>query len=204
LARITLDIREKRSDLPNFRDHGMMVDAGLLKLVRNLQKLQGGYALVSERSLRAMMHEDTLDCSCGGCDGKGHLPGVDTLRKAMQRLEPLGYIERRQVRRGSTRPDGELAQVGSLCLRVPVNRGQQRAIASRARNVDHRQGFGERVMRAPPLDLRNVAKDMNRGAPDAPPSNAEAQRRARELELRLQEFEATLSDADRYGIKPSS
>lgn len=180
----------------------MMVDAGLIKLVRNLQKMQGGYALVSERSLRAMMHEDTLGCSCGRCGGRGHLSGVDTLRKAMQRLELLGYIERRQVRRGSTRPDGELAHVGSLCLRVPVNRGQKRAIAARAPKVDHRQGIGERVMRTPPLDtlnLGNVAKDMTRGAPDEPPSNGEALRRSRELEARLQEFLEELTPEERYG-----
>lgn len=198
--RITLGVRERRTDLPNYRDHGMMVDAGLIKLVRNLQRLHGGYALVSERGLRAMMHEDTLGCSCGRCGGRGHLSGVDTLRKAMQRLEPLGYIERRQVRRGATRPDGELAQVGSLCLRVPVNRGQQRAIKARAREVDHRQGLGGRIMRAPPLHTSDVAKDMNRGAPDEPPSNGEALRRARELEVRLQEFLAQdLKPEERYG-----
>ena len=180
-------MREKRSDLPNFRDHGKMVDRPLLRLVRNLQKMQGGYALVSDRSLRAMIHEDT-----------GHLPGVDTLRKAMQRLEPLGYIERRQVRRGCTRPDGQLAEVGSMCLRVPLNAGQKRAIASAASKVDHRKGVGERVTRVP-FDPAVVARALSSARSLEAPRAAADPEAQRELARRMREFEATLTPEERYG-----
>ena len=60
-----------RTEAPNFRDAGMMVDAPLLNVVASLQK-RYGEAFASEAGLRQMIAQDT-----------GHMPGVDTIPRAL-------------------------------------------------------------------------------------------------------------------------
>ena len=187
-----LRVRERRRDVPNFRDHGMTVDRPLLKLVANLQRAHG-YAWASEASVRAMIHQDC-----------GHLPGVSTIPKALKRLERLGYVESRWIYRSSMLPDGSLAQVGCLRLRVAVNRGEKRAIASRASKIDRRENASGRVQRAVPLDLKSAVREIERGAPDAASSGTSTQRqreydakRAQSLEWAQRMAEAELEELER-------
>jgi len=186
-----LRVRERRRDVPNFRDHGMTVDRPLLKLVANLQRAHG-YAWSSEASLRAMIHQDC-----------GHLPGVSTVPKALKRLEGLGYVESRWIYRSSMLPDGSLAQVGCLRLRVAVNRGERRAIASRASKADRRANASGRVQRSVPLDLKAAVREIERGASNgSTPSSAEREReyaakRAQSLDWAQRMAEAELEELER-------
>ena len=138
-TRLALGVRERRTDVPNFRDHGLIVDRALLKLLRSLQR-DHSYGWASERRLRIMVHEDT-----------GHLPGVGTLPAAMRRLELLGYVQVRWIHSGGLKPDGSLASRGTLRTRVAVNRDERRTIAREARRVNRRLNVSARVTYADPV-----------------------------------------------------
>lgn len=169
MARLVLGVRESRPDVPNFRGAGRMVDGPLLSLISNLQR-KTGYACVSERALRAMMHEDT-----------GLLPGVSTLPKALRRLEELGLVEARWIHRACPMPGGAIAQVGMMRLRVSVNRHERRAIAASARTVDRREGTGGRLRRVP---VEALFKALNAAADRVDlASDRERQRIGRERNL---------------------
>jgi hypothetical protein len=184
--RIKLGVRQRApAGVPNFRDHGLMVDRPLLRLVANLQRAHG-YAWTSERGLREMIHQDT-----------GHAPGVGTLPKALLRLEELGYIEARWIYRGSTMPDGGLAQRGGLRLRFAVNRGERRSIAARFPKVDRREGVDGRVTRAVPASFAAVRREILRGSAEHTPSAAERERAYAESLRRSSAAAATWAELQR-------
>ena len=118
-----------------------MVDRPLLRLVGNLAK-RDGYAIASEASLRAMIHEDT-----------GHMPGVRTIPKALRRIEDDGRLEATWVHRGEIGHDGKQAQVGYLRIRL-VFRYERRAVAARAPKRDRRS----RLVPPPPDFARKLAE----------------------------------------------
>lgn len=133
--------------MPNFRDHGLMVDRPLLRLVGSLAK-RDGYATVSEASLRAMIHQDT-----------GHLPGVRTVPKALKRIEADGRLEATWIHRGEVGHNDKRAEVGYLQIRL-VFRYERRAVASRAPKRDRRS----RLVPPPPDFARKLA-ELLQGAP---------------------------------------
>lgn len=121
-----------------------MVDALLLSLIQSLQR-KTGYACVSERALRQMIFEDVEKA-----EGRGLLPGVSTVTKALRRLEEgSGEVEARWIHRGCPMPDGRIAQVGMMRLRVPVNRHERMHVRANAKRVNRREGTGARLLSVP-------------------------------------------------------
>jgi hypothetical protein len=177
-------VREPRRDVPNFRDHGLMVDRPLLRLVANLQRAHG-YAWASEASLRAMVHQDS-----------GHLPGVSTIPKALRRLERLGYVESRWIYRASLLPDGSTAEVGCLRLRVAVNRGERRGIAARAAKVDRRTNVSLRVQRTVPGDFKAALEAIGRAPGGVPPVSEQRERDYEASLARSRDWAQRLADAE--------
>lgn len=112
-----------RSEHPNFRDHGRMVDRPLLDLLSRLQK-RHGRAYASEAGLRQMICEDT-----------GHMPGVGTLPAASKRLGEQGLLVDVWLTRGNILPSGESCNAGVHLLWVPRTDGQK--AAARAFNKEH-------------------------------------------------------------------
>lgn len=95
---------------PNFRDHGKMVDTALLRALCKMQR-KHGIAWFSEAGIRKWLCEDT-----------GHMPGVGTIPKALDRLEADGILRRDWCTRGSIKPDGEKACEGCMLVMVPQAR----------------------------------------------------------------------------------
>ncbi|MDE3097029.1 MAG: hypothetical protein KGK07_13655 [Chloroflexota bacterium] len=114
-------------DLPNFRDNGRTVDAGLLRLVNRLQA-RYGRAFASERSLRAMLHEDV-----------GLMAGVSTIPKALVRLGAQGLVVQVWLVKGQILPDGSQATYGTRLVWCPQNRRQR----ATARSFNARQNRRE-------------------------------------------------------------
>jgi hypothetical protein len=124
LARVVArpGLRERVSpDLhPNFRDHGKLVEAALLRLLCRLQRNHGA-AFFAEAGARKMICEDT-----------GHMPGVGTIPAALARLEAQGLLTRDWCTRGSIMPDGRQAIEGCVLVIVPQARIAPRIAASMA------------------------------------------------------------------------
>src|SRR5271166_242797 len=102
-VRPTLRVREvvRGEAFPNFRDHGRTVDAPLLRVLASLQR-QYGEAFASESGLRAMIWQDT-----------GHMPGVDTIPTALERLERQGLLQQQWLKAGGIKPDGGVCSKGT-------------------------------------------------------------------------------------------
>jgi hypothetical protein len=124
-----------RTEFPNFRDHSRMVDGPLLNVLASLQK-QYGEAFAAESGLRRMICEDT-----------GHMPGVDTIPTALERLEAQGLLTQEWLRAGGIKPDGTPCLKGTRLVRLAVNRRERFAFRSRARERDRRDGTTRRVNR---------------------------------------------------------
>jgi hypothetical protein len=105
---------------PNFRDHGRMVDGPLLRVVTSLQR-KYGQCWASEAGLRQMICQDT-----------GHMPGVDTVRRALDRLEHQGLLVQQQLVPGGIKPDGSPCTYGTRLVWIPQCRRHRRALAKRA------------------------------------------------------------------------
>src|ERR1700682_3720959 len=104
-----LRVREvvSRDRFPNFRDHGKMVDRPLLDLLARLQK-RYGEAWASEDGLRRMICEDV-----------GHMPGVDTIACAPERLERQGAVRQFWLKPGGIKPDGSPCTFGTRLVHLP-------------------------------------------------------------------------------------
>lgn len=180
-GRIQLGTRQARSDVANFRDHGRMVDRPLLRLLSRLQKMPGGYALVSECSLRAMIHQDT-----------GHLPGVGTIPKALRRMEErLGCVESRWIHKGSTRPDGIMAMVGCLRVRAVFDRNERRLVKRKARTVDRRVDAGQGDVET----FRALRRAVSASVASSPPEELSDEEREREYRAKVARSLAWLARA---------
>lgn len=113
---------------PNLRDHGLTVDAALLRILGNLQA-RYGEAFATEAGLRKMF-----------CEDEGHMPGVDTVVKALRRLEAQGLLEQRHLVRGGILPDGHVCAAGArlIVLHQLRDRKTRRAWESARERVTRR------------------------------------------------------------------
>jgi|GEM_PF-6331973 hypothetical protein len=168
-----------RDRFPNFRDHGRMVDIPLLRVLASLQK-KHGEAFASEAGLRRMICEDV-----------GHMPGVDTVPSALERLERRGVVQQEWLLRGGLMPDGSECRRGTRLILLVIGRARQRAAAARARARNRRIG----VTRRPDWGaLSTLEAARNRLAktlepPPGPPRERLEDVREREVG-RLRELEA--------------
>jgi hypothetical protein len=122
-----------RTEHPNFRDSGKLVTGPLLNVLGSLQK-RHGEAFASEGGLRKMICEDT-----------GHMPGVDTVATALERLEAEGLIAQEWLMAGGIKPDGSQCGRGTRLIRLAANRRERFAFAARARSRNRREGITRRI-----------------------------------------------------------
>jgi|HubBroStandDraft_3_1064219.scaffolds.fasta_scaffold00119_2 hypothetical protein len=107
----------------------MTVDASLLAVVASLQR-RHGEAYASEAGLRKMVAENV-----------GHMPGVDTIPCALERLERRGILkqvwlqpsDKRTGRKADILPTGERVVFGTRLIFLARSRGQRRAFRAHAR-----------------------------------------------------------------------
>ncbi len=117
----------------------MTVDAPLLAVVASLQR-RHGEAYASEAGLRKMIAENTA-----------HMPGVDTVPCALERLERRGILkqiwlqpsDKRTGRAADILPTGERVVFGTRLLFLAKSRGQRRAFRAHARRraEENRRAF---------------------------------------------------------------
>lgn len=191
-VRPKIGTREVRKDFPNFRDHGLRVDRPLLKIVRSNQR-HWGHAALSEAMIRAMVVQDT-----------GHCPGVNTIPKALRRLELDGQLECRWVEANGRHPNGGQVNFGILRIRVAKNSADARAIAGRAKHVDRRRGVDGHTVPMPRDFERALDKLAARSvARDGGPSPA-VETRQDEAARRLRQLERAAELIDRWSIENPS
>ncbi len=166
-----------RTEYPNLRDHGRTVDARLLRMLGNLQKTHGE-AFASEAGLRRMFCEDT-----------GHMPGLDTIRRALERLERQGVLEQVWLRRGGILPDGRECSAGTRLVWLPQGRRHRRAMRARA----GREGVTRRVDRRALATLQEARAGIAQQVATTNARQDEAERRRREGLKGLAELEAQWS-----------
>jgi hypothetical protein len=144
-----------RCEHPNFRDHGRTVDRALLNVLASLQR-KYGLAFASEAGLRRFVCEDT-----------GHMPGVDTIPCALERLEAQGLVEQRWLLPGGVLPDGRVCTYGTRLVWLPQCRRARRGLQVRNR----REGVSNRVQRRMVASI-DQAKREAFATPAAGPSEA--------------------------------
>jgi hypothetical protein len=170
------------SEHPNFRDHGRTVDAPLLRVLANLQR-RHGECFASEAGLRRMICEDV-----------GHMPGVDTVPCALERLEAQGLLEQRWLKPGGILPDGSVCTHGTRLVIVPRCRIHRRGLAARAR----RDGTTNRVQER----MLQTLEQARASAMKPPPP---ADDRARALERKRAEDLARLAQlADAWALEDAA
>jgi hypothetical protein len=164
-----------RSRFPNFRDHGRMVDRPLLAVLASLMK-KHGEAFASEAGLRRMICEDT-----------GHMPGVDTIPTALERLEETGVLTQRWLKPGGLLPDGRPCTYGTRLVYLPQCRPHRRALASKR---NRREGVTGRPDRRALDTLQAARASIGKAvAPIAERDGGLDRRRDAEL-ARLRDLEA--------------
>jgi hypothetical protein len=165
MEKLKLRTREvvSRVRFPNFRDHGKTVDAPLLKVIASLQK-KHGEAFASESGLRRMIAEDT-----------GHCPGVDTVRRALERLERYGIVRQVWLKPGGVLPFGQVCTHGTRLVYLPQCRIERRALVARRR----RDGETRRVDRRALETLAAARALIGESVPRAAPAAADFERRRR-------------------------
>lgn len=165
-----------RDRVANFRDHARMVDTPLLKVIGNLQK-KHGQAFASEAGLRRMIAQDT-----------GHMPGVDTIPTALERLERTGILEQQYLAPGGLLPDGSPCTYGTRLVWLPQSRVQRRGLLARNRRERVTGRPNRRALQSLASARSAVLKTMT--PPQAPREEPLERRRQAEL-ARLAELEAS-------------
>lgn len=169
-----------RDRFPNFRDHGRMVDRPLLDVLASLQK-RYGEAFASEAGLRRMICQDT-----------GHMPGVDTIPTALERLEAQGLVAQRWLKPGGILPGGGPCTYGTRLVFLPQCRRDRRGLQARAGRRDGVTYRGDRrKLHTLEQAKRSIAQQF-RAPPPAPATDIEDKRR-RDLE-RLAALQASWTD----------
>ena len=172
--------------VPNFRDHGRMVERPLLDLLTRLQQRYGS-AYASEGGLRTMIARDT-----------GHMPGVTTVAKALRRLAKQGLIVHVWLHAGEIKPDGQQCTHGTRRVWVPKTRRQR--LAARAFNAkqDRRAGYETRLTGRQARELHSLltvgkpAPALERPAPTG--GDPFAAERARQLAAARERPELWITD----------
>ena len=164
------------SRIPNFRDHGRMVDGPLLALVARLQR-KYGECFASEAGLRRMIAEDV-----------GHMPGVLTLPPALERLRKHGILTHEWLRPGGLMPDGSPCSRGTRLIVLPKCRRERRTLASKNRRETVSGRPDPRALSTLAQARRTIAQRL---AP-TPVQSQDALERRRVADLaRLAELEAS-------------
>lgn len=161
-----------RAECPNFRDHRMTVEAALLRVLASLQR-RYGEAWASEAGLRQMIAEDT-----------GHMPGVDTIPCALERLERRGILKqvwlepsnKRTGRAADVLPNGQRVVFGTRLIFLAKSRGQRRAFRAHARRraQDNKRAF---------LSLVQARTTVANAVASAAPMSADAWEARRQAQL---------------------
>lgn len=159
---------------PNFRDHGRMVDRPLLNILASLQR-KHGEAFASEAGLRRMICEDT-----------GHMPGVDTVPTALERLQRWGLVEQQWLRPGGLLPDGSPCTYGTRLVVVPQCRAQRRRLSSKNR----REGVQRRPDRRALATLDKARATIAQRLAPLPTADASLERRKQEALAAIRDLEA--------------
>jgi hypothetical protein len=141
-----------RTAWPNFRDHGKSVDAALLRVLCNLQRAHG-WSYVTEAGLRKMI-----------CEDLGHMPGMDTVRRALDRLAWQGLLHQVWLLKGGVLPDGNVASAGVRLIRVALSRAERASFLARVRRG--REKTTGRVNHRALFDLMSAQRKL---APPTPP-----------------------------------
>jgi hypothetical protein len=169
-----------RDRFPNFRDHGRMVDRPLLDVLASLQK-RYGEAFASEAGLRRMICEDV-----------GHMPGVDTVPTALERLERQGVLVQQWLKPGGVKPDGSPCTFGTRLIALPKCRQQRRGMLARA---NRREGVTGRIDARALRSLDQARRAIGKELAPVPAPAADALERRRESELaRLRALEQAWAD----------
>lgn len=123
--------------------------------------------------------------------GRGHMPGVTTLQKALWRLHDQGVLEHVWLKAGGIKPDGSPCLYGTRLVYLPQCRRERRALANR------REGATGRMNRRHVFTLEQAKKQIARlGAGPELPTSQEQFERARELAReRLRDLEREWSAA---------
>jgi hypothetical protein len=153
-----------RSLHPNFRDHGRMVDGPLLHVLSSLVK-KHGEAFASEAGLRRMI-----------CEDSGHMPGVDTIPCALERLEATGILTQRWLKPGGLLPDGSPCTFGTRLVVLPQCRQAKRGLVSRARREGVTQRPDRRALGSLTQARASIAAAFK--PPPAPPAPDYEQKKA--------------------------
>lgn len=176
LATLRLEPRERVStaEYPNFRGKRRSVEGPLMRLLSRMQH-RNGPPTVSEGSLRRMICQDT------GC-----MPGVDTVREALRRLESRGLLLVEWLGAGGIMYDGEPTPCGCMYIRVARDHVERAQFRQRVRARPSRR---ERVFnRVNHHAAAELAEHVKRIAPRTlSPSVDEREasaRRSREEQLR--------------------
>lgn len=181
------DVRETHyRELPNFRDHGMQVDADLLRIAANLQR-KYGEAFASEAGWRHMIAQDSRCSQCGISHPVGHMPGATTVPEALKRLAAHGLLIHRPLAKGKILPDGTPCRHGTTLVYLPQCRHERRAMLTRARR-EERDPY--RVVPRVSESLKDAKQEIAKvfelprtmTEDDRARKRAEDTRRARELE----------------------
>lgn len=160
--------------LRNFRNYRRMVDRPLLRVVASLQA-KHGLSWASEAALRGMIFDDC-----------GHMPGVDTLPCAIERLQDRGILVQFWLQPGGLLPNGEQCTRGTRLLFIPQCRRGRRALAAKSR----REHISGRIDRRKAYTLAEIKKKIALTPPCSSTAPEDFERaRARAL-AQLQELEA--------------
>lgn len=152
------------SEHPNFKNEGRTVEGALLHVLGNLQR-RYGEAFASEAGLRRMICEDTA-----------HMPGLDTVRRALDRLEDQGVVEQRWLLPGGIMPDGRVCTHGTRLVVLPQCRRHRRALHTHARREGHTNRVEVRRLRT----LDQARASVLRPTPPAVDERAALDRKRRE------------------------
>ena len=175
--------RARVAGLRNFRDEGREVGQWLLDLLTRLQKTKG-QCWSSEAGLREMIFQD-----------HGHMAGVDTIRKCLQRFHREGLLSQWEVPaskpgQSNVLPDGSRAVHGTRVIRVPQTTKEKSAVLRLAeewggkRPVDKIEGLTLRQRDAFEAMRKALAGAMPRPQPGQADRGAA---RARELRVAIEE-----------------
>ncbi len=107
------------------------------------------------------------------CEDTGLMPGLDTVRRALARIERQGIVEQRWLVAGGILPDGNVCSKGTRLVVVPQCRRARRALHAAREQVSNR------VQRRELLTLAQARASVFR--PMALPDDRQREK-ARELE----------------------
>jgi Fe2+ or Zn2+ uptake regulation protein len=165
--------RERVVGLPNLRDNGMTIDRHLLNLIGRLQH-RWGHAFASEAGLRWMIFEDT-----------GKMPGLDTVRRALKRLEVRGLIVQLWLYRGGIMPDGGVCTAGTRCIALRVAGKGRYEPRNRNQGVSGR--VNHRALHSLTQARKAIAKELAPGPRELTPQE-KFDRARRDAQARLAEL----------------